>query len=632
MNTARAWKRSIRENETQNGVRMVNERRQYNDYIDRLRGGQDAPFKDVEPFTVVKWRDDIYLITSIADDKRTAKGVYLKNNEPPDYVRNRQVGVTANVKALAFKVYQGDKTKLDRRRTFETWAFATTNLYSLTPSSRNEIRQHFYGNRKNEKGRIYRLHTESALLSIDGVYANTASVPLENLFAQASDGVIDNGGWPLWIVDPPYHEKYTMEAEEDVFDWTTTGDDADRQEALNRVQPDTKTTLAMDRASRQQPESTIIPSTKPSPKKKKEDDVGKYIDLSTGRTRRTKPGSAAKFAANLFTAKAKSGSAAKFATELFKLAVKEAETVSETMSPCKETKESRRKYASPSRKSPRIDAKECVGRGPIKGNDGTMWIAENTKRKRKDGTFVVKWVRKKNKDTVVATKKKDKRRGSPPRPTRTVVAQVGVPATRFQVSKDEDGGPKMLGVPGKEGVTYLVTMNDGTEAALKTFKPDKSSAKIQKEAELQQDAANAGISPTVFEVQTTTPKYILMEKFNKRLVDYYIDEYGKRGSTLEDRHQDQLIAIMETLDEIDKIGILHNDGNVLNLMLDDDDNLKLIDFGMAREFNKKDKDLGNSNGGITLPMMDLGLKRKGIYSGDKVKKYIEKKIKEKSKR
>ena len=305
------------------------------------------------------------------------------------------------------------------------------------------------------------------------------------------------------------------------------------------------------------------------------------------------------------------------AAMLLTLAVKEAET----MSPCKETKESLKKYASPSRRAPHIDANECLGLGPKKGKDETMWVAKQTKTKKKDGTFVVKWVQEKNKGAaVVATKKKKK--VSPPRSTRKLVAQVGVPATRFKVSKDEDGEPKMLGEPGKEGVTLLVTMNDdGTEAAMKTFKPDKSVANIQKEAELQQDAADAGISPRVIEVQTTTtPKYILMEKLKERLVDRYT-----KGSTLIDKHQTQLIAMMDKLDEIK---ILHNDVNVLNLMLDDKDDLKLIDFGMARKLTAKDFKLGNSNGGITLAGMNRSLKRKRIYSGDKVQEYIEKKIKE----
>ena len=37
---------------------------------------------------------------------------------------------------------------------------------------------------------------------------------------------------------------------------------------------------------------------------------------------------------------------------------------------------------------------------------------------------------------------------------------------------------------------------------------------------------------------------------------------------------------METLDDI---GILHNDGNALNLMLDHDDGLKILDFGLSKE-------------------------------------------------
>jgi serine/threonine protein kinase len=88
-------------------------------------------------------------------------------------------------------------------------------------------------------------------------------------------------------------------------------------------------------------------------------------------------------------------------------------------------------------------------------------------------------------------------------------------------------------------------------------------------------------------------------------------------------HQQQLIEIMETLDDIK---ILHNDGNVLNLMLDDKDNLKLIDFGMARRFKDEGKGEGKEtklNGGTTLYMMRLGFKRYGIKIGTDIHDYIE---------
>ncbi len=194
--------------------------------------------------------------------------------------------------------------------------------------------------------------------------------------------------------------------------------------------------------------------------------------------------------------------------------------------------------------------------------------------------------------------------------------------TQFKVSKDKEGKDIALGVPGKEGKTFQVLLDDGRIAAMKTFHVEnKSSATIKKEAELQQKAADRGISPAVIDVQTsTTPKYILMEKLEKRVVDHY-----GRGDTLSPMHQDQLIEHMKHLDEIN---ILHDDGNVLNLMLDDKDNLKLIDFDLAREFTAEDVKLGKSNGSITLFMMDLGLKRKGIKSGERVKNYIKTKTKE----
>ena len=61
---------------------------------------------------------------------------------------------------------------------------------------------------------------------------------------------------------------------------------------------------------------------------------------------------------------------------------------------------------------------------------------------------------------------------------------------------------EQLGEKGKEGITFLVTTKDGTEYAMKTFRKQKSSTNLRKEAELQKMAADVGASPNVIDIDT----------------------------------------------------------------------------------------------------------------------------------
>ena len=158
---------------------------------------------------------------------------------------------------------------------------------------------------------------------------------------------------------------------------------------------------------------------------------------------------------------------------------------------------------------------------------------------------------------------------------------------------------KKLGQDGAQGVVYLVEFNNGLRAAMKQFKSTKSPARIQIEADFQQRAALAGIAPEVMHVDLTK-KRIFMEPMSSRVVDVI-----KKGNA---RLSADLNHIMTTLD---RIGILHNDGNALNLMLDSEDQLNVIDFGLAKEITDKvrKKWKGEPNVKVTLYMMKKGLRK-----------------------
>lgn len=162
---------------------------------------------------------------------------------------------------------------------------------------------------------------------------------------------------------------------------------------------------------------------------------------------------------------------------------------------------------------------------------------------------------------------------------------------------------RQLGKNGAQGVVYLVEFPNGLRAAMKQFKRTKSAARIQAEADLQQKAFEAGISPEIMHVDLENRR-IFMEPMRVRLVDVL-----KRTCT---QFEDDLIHIMKTLDNID---ILHNDGNALNLMLSENDELKIIDFGLAKNIDKRVRQKWGDtpNKEVTLFMMRKELRKYNIH-------------------
>ena len=89
-----------------------------------------------------------------------------------------------------------------------------------------------------------------------------------------------------------------------------------------------------------------------------------------------------------------------------------------------------------------------------------------------------------------------------------------------------------------------------------------------------------------------------MDKMAGLLKDKYT-----RGDTLSQDHRDQITDLMKRLDSI---SILHNDGNALNLMLDDSGRVQLIDYGLSTESK------GKSNLDYTLWNLKRSLRHYGI--------------------
>lgn len=137
--------------------------------------------------------------------------------------------------------------------------------------------------------------------------------------------------------------------------------------------------------------------------------------------------------------------------------------------------------------------------------------------------------------------------------------------SRFEIS----------GKKGKEGTTFRAG-----QYAVKLFKPTKASAKIKKEAGLQSKAAEYGVAPKVH-FYSEIQKFIVMDALEETIV-----ERGRRDNWTElpPQYAAQLYALCNRLDAAK---VVQNDGNPLNLMLDENGRMYIIDYGFAKKIDDK---------------------------------------------
>ena len=169
---------------------------------------------------------------------------------------------------------------------------------------------------------------------------------------------------------------------------------------------------------------------------------------------------------------------------------------------------------------------------------------------------------------------------------------------------------EQLGLKGKEGTTYLVKDKKGKEYAMKTFRKTKSSAKLEKEVELQEKMAKLGVAPKIIDYDVVS-KYIVMEKMDKHLFQ------GKYTLTKEQQKN-----IYEIFEKLDKGEVLHNDVNPLNFMIKKE-KIYLIDYGLAKNIDDKlKKKLKTDIPNTKLMTIGFILKLKELKAEPKSYKYL----------
>ena len=149
--------------------------------------------------------------------------------------------------------------------------------------------------------------------------------------------------------------------------------------------------------------------------------------------------------------------------------------------------------------------------------------------------------------------------------------------SRKQIEDEFDTSGKR----GKEGVTYIAKdKQTGNTYAIKLFSEKKAASKIRTETELQEKAAKAGVAPKVH-FYSADQKFIIMDALKETIV-----EKAKREgwTSLPNDYEAMLYALCLRLD---KAGVVQNDGNPLNLMLDENGRLYIIDYGFAKKVTEK---------------------------------------------
>jgi len=173
-----------------------------------------------------------------------------------------------------------------------------------------------------------------------------------------------------------------------------------------------------------------------------------------------------------------------------------------------------------------------------------------------------------------------------------------------------------LGLDGKEGKTFAARTNKRfsgkvlrldvsaparSAVAVKTFKPKKSVNRIHKEAGLQQKCAAVGASPTVLGV-SNDERYIVMTRMDSLPVETF------KGREMPEVLQYAICGLMGLMDEA---GVLHNDMNARNVMLDSTERPWMIDFGLSKTITKAvtKKHGAHPNIKVTLWGLVRGFKR-----------------------
>ena len=134
---------------------------------------------------------------------------------------------------------------------------------------------------------------------------------------------------------------------------------------------------------------------------------------------------------------------------------------------------------------------------------------------------------------------------------------------------------------GMASIFRAVDTRDNRVVALKIPHPDMEADPIlfdrfQREAAIGEKLDHPGVM-RVFGGEKRSRIYMVMEWCEGRLLREILDE----GRISQDRAIRIAVAVLEALEYIHDNGVVHRDLKPENIMVDAEDNMKLIDFGIA---------------------------------------------------
>ena len=160
---------------------------------------------------------------------------------------------------------------------------------------------------------------------------------------------------------------------------------------------------------------------------------------------------------------------------------------------------------------------------------------------------------------------------------------------------------------GAQGIVHLATHNKlGRKVAIKSLHPELITSashkdRFIKEAELLAQLNHPSIV-IVYDYIDDDGFHLVMEYLDGNPIDFYIREIS--GPIKEIRAIDIFIKILEGLKHIHEKNIVHRDIKPSNIMIDDKDNIKLLDFGIAKDYQNDPQltRLGQNVGGTPMYM------------------------------